>query len=191
MQGDLTTLLNQTCSGRHGAAKELSSHVYSQLYVLAANLMRHERADHTLQPTALVHEAYLKLVDQTRVEWKGRAHFFAIAAQAMRRILVDHARTRGRAKRGGAAAKLMLDEQIVESYDRAIDLLALDDALGRLADESPESAQLVEMRFFSGLSIKETAAVLDRSTATVERDWRYARAWLYRALADDDDGNAT
>ena len=190
MQSELTTLLDQTQGGDATAADQLFARVYDQLRLMAESLMRHERADHTLQPTALVHEAYLKLVDQTRVQWKGRAHFFAVAAQALRRILIDHARTRRRAKRGGGAArKLLLDEHIVESYDRAVDLLALDGALVRLAEESPESAQLIEMRFFAGLSIKETAAVLGRSTATVEREWRYARAWLFRALASEDAGD--
>ena len=150
-----------------------------------AELMKQERSDHTLQPTALVHEAYLKLVDQTRARWEDRAHFFSVAAQALRRILVDHARRRARGKRGGGRSRLQLEGGMAATYDRTIDVLALDEALDRLAAQDAQRARVVELRFFGGLKCDEAAAVLATSTRSVERQWRYARAWLYRELSDD------
>ncbi len=183
---DATQLLANVRSGDRQATDQLLSMVYGELRALAGQLLRHERPDHTLEATALVHEAYLKLVGQTGVEWQDRAHFFAIAAQAIRRILVDHARGHRRDKRGGGRAKLSLDEGLVASYEQAADLVALDDALAQLGERNPQQARIVEIRFFAGLTIEETAAVLGVSTSTVERDWRYARAWLYRALTTND-----
>jgi RNA polymerase sigma-70 factor (ECF subfamily) len=147
-------------------------------------LMTRERVDHTLQPTALVHEAYLKLIDQSCAHWQDRAHFFAVAAQALRRILVDHARRHVAAKRGGPHTKLQLNEGLIAAYEQTVDLLALDDALSRLAEQDGQRARVVELRFFGGLTVDEAATVLDVSARTVERQWRYARAWLYRELSD-------
>jgi RNA polymerase sigma factor (TIGR02999 family) len=143
-----------------------------------------------LQPTALVHEAYLRLVDQTRVNWQNRAHFFGVAAQMMRRILVDHARTKHRDKRGGAATRLPLDEALNLSQGRAADLVALDDALKSLAEIDPRKSRVVELRFFGGLSVEETAEVLGVSPQTVLRDWKLAKAWLYQRIKGEarDDG---
>jgi RNA polymerase sigma-70 factor (ECF subfamily) len=181
---DMTTLLVRASEGDWRAADELLPLVYDKLRALAAELMVQERVDHTLQPTALVHEAYLKLIDQTRAHWENRAHFFSVAAQALRRILVDHARGRARAKRGGPQARLQLDEGLIAAYEQTVDLLTLNDALTRLAEQDQQRARVVELRFFGGLTIDETAAVLDVSSRTAERQWRYARAWLYRELAD-------
>jgi RNA polymerase sigma factor (TIGR02999 family) len=183
---DTAQLLEDARTGDRRAADQLLALVYGELRALAGQLLRRERPDHTLDATALVHEAYLKLVDQTRVAWQDQAHFFAIAAQAIRRILVDHARGHRRHKRGGGRAKLALDEGLVASYEQAADLVALDEALAQLGRRDPQRARIVEMRFFAGLTIEETAAVLEVSASTVERDWRYARAWLYRALASND-----
>lgn len=156
--------------------------VYEELRRLAANRLRGERDGHTLQATALVHEAYLRLVDQTRVEWRNRAHFFAIAARMIRRILVDHARRRQADKRGGGNVRVTLDERLVGATAREVDLLALDDAMRALAELDPELAHLVELRFFSGLTIAETAEALEISPATVKREWAAARAWLHRRI---------
>lgn len=147
--------------------------------------MIRESPGHTLQPTAVVHEAYLKLVGQERVEWRGRAHFFAVAAQAIRRILVDHARGKMAAKRGGDRIKLDLNEQLVAAFDHSVDVLELDEALAALAKSHPRHVRIVEARFFGGLTVKEVADVLGISTATVEREWRFARAVLYRRLSSD------
>jgi RNA polymerase sigma-70 factor (ECF subfamily) len=181
---DVTGLLARASGGDMRAADELLPLVYNKLRALAADLMRRERADHTLDPTALVHEAYLKLVDQTRARWEDRTHFFSVAAQALRRVLVDHARGHARAKRGGLQAKLPLCEGLITAYEQTIDTLALDDALNRLAEQDAQRARVVELRFFGGLTIDEIAAVLQLSTRTVERQWRYARAWLYRELSN-------
>ena len=160
--------------------------VYDRLRALAQELMQQERPGHTLQATALVHEVYLKLVDQKRAQWQDRAHFFAVAAQAIRRILVDHARGHGRAKRGGGRAKITLNEELAVTYDGVVNVIALDEALAQLAESHPQHARITEMRFFAGLTIEESAAVLGMSTRTVDRHWRYARAWLYRTLSEDD-----
>jgi RNA polymerase sigma factor (TIGR02999 family) len=182
----MTELLAGARYGDDRAMDRLLPLVYDQLRLLAQDMMERERSDHTLQATALVHEAYLKLVDQTRVQWRDRAHFFAVAAQAIRRILVDHARGHGRAKRGGGRAKLTLIEGRLAADEQTVDIVALDEALATLAADHPQHARIVEMRFFAGLTTEETAAVLGVSTRTVERKWRYARAWLYRALSSGD-----
>jgi RNA polymerase sigma factor (TIGR02999 family) len=188
MPEDVTELLHAIAEGHDSAVNDLLPLVYDELRRLAESFLERERPDHTLQATALVHEAYVKLVDQHSARWNDRAHFFAVAAQAMRRILVDHARTHGRAKRGGGLRQVSLDTQAELAQRPDTDLLALDDALDRLAKDSPDSIRVVEMRYFSGMTIDETAAALGVSTATVEREWRYARAWLYRDLAGGDAG---
>ena len=165
--------------GDDGALGELLPLVYAELRRLAAGYLRRERPGHTLQPTALVNEAYLRLVDQTQVRWQNRAHFLGVAAQMMRRILVDHARGQRAEKRGGEIQKLSLDENIDVSGERAADLVALDEALKRLAELDPQKSRIVELRFFGGLSVEETAEVLGVSAPTVKRQWRMAKAWLY------------
>jgi RNA polymerase sigma factor (TIGR02999 family) len=158
---------------------ELLPLVYAELRQLASSYLRRERQGHTLQPTALVHEAYLRMIDQTQAHWQNRAHFFGVAAQMMRRILIDHARAQQADKRGGEFQKLSLDENIDVSGNRADELVALDDALKRLAEIDPQKSRLVELRFFGGLSVEETAEVLGVSAPTVKRHWRMAKAWLY------------
>jgi RNA polymerase sigma-70 factor (ECF subfamily) len=180
---DMTQLLFRAAEGDQRATDLLLSLVYDELRQLAGGMMRRERPDHTLQGTALVHEAYLKLIDQTRAQWQNRAHFFAVAAQAIRRVLVDHARGHRRHKRGGERAKLVLDEGLAASCQREIDLIALDEGLLKLAERNRQQARIVEMRFFAGLTIEETASVVGVSPSTVEREWRYARAWLHRVLS--------
>lgn len=180
---DITGILQNWSDGKQEALEQLLPLVYAELHRQASRYLRRERKDHTLQSTALINEAYLKLVDQRDVQWRNRAHFFAIAAQAMRRILVDHARTRSRDKRGGEMEKVSLEDATqVAGKGRTLDLLALDDALTRLSEMDEQKARIVELRYFSGLSVKETAAVLDVSTNTVERHWTMAKAWLLREL---------
>ena len=157
--------------------------VYEELRRLAGSYLRRERPDHTLQSAALVNEAYVRLIDQNQVQWQNRAHFFGIAAQMMRRILVDHARSHKAAKRGSGMPVLALDEAVVEAQNRGVDLLGLDEALQKLEKIDPQQSKIVELRFFSGLSIEETATVLGISPATVKRDWAAARAWLYREVS--------
>jgi RNA polymerase sigma factor (TIGR02999 family) len=181
-QQQITERLIAWGSGETAALDDVMRAVYQELRRMADHYLRLERPDHTLQPTALVHEAYLRLIDQRKVSWQNRAHFFGVAAQMMRRILVDHARTKQRGKRGGAARKLSLDEVMNLSQGRAADLVALDDALKALAEIDPRKSQVVELRFFGGLSVEETAEVLGVSPQTVMRDWRLARAWLAREL---------
>ena len=183
---DITQLLVDAREGDGRAMDQLLPLVYDRLRALAQELMQQERPGHTLQATALVHEAYLKLVDQKRAQSQDRAHFFAVAAQAIRRILVDYARGHGRAKRAGGRARLTLNEELAATYDEVVDVVALDEALAQLAESYPQHARITEMRFFAGLTIEESAAVLGVSTRTVDRHWRYARAWLYRALSGDD-----
>jgi RNA polymerase sigma-70 factor, ECF subfamily len=181
---EITQLLIRLKDGdRASAAAKLMPLVYDEFRALAARHLRHERADHTLQPTALVHEAYLRLIDQTRVDWQGRTHFFAVGAQAIRRILVDHARQRKRQKRGGGAGRVALDESVALAPQRAEEILALDEALENLAKLDSRQAQIVEMRFFAGMSVDEVAGVLGVSKRTVEGDWTMARAWLMRELS--------
>jgi RNA polymerase sigma-70 factor, ECF subfamily len=157
--------------------------VYHELKRLAAGYLRREKPGQTLQPTALVHEAYLRLMKDRPDRWQNRAHFCAIAAHSMRQILIERARARGAAKRGGPRARVTLDEGLLAGEDRSIDLLALDEALERLAALDPEQARLVELRFFGGLTVEETAEAMDISPATVKRHWTVARAWLTRELA--------
>jgi RNA polymerase sigma factor (TIGR02999 family) len=181
-QGDVTILLQRWSHGDAAAVGELTPLVYTELSRLAHRRLRRERADHTLRSTDLVHEAYLKLVDQKQARWQDRAHFFAVSAQIMRRILIDHARAHQREKRGGGAPTLVLNEAIDFPDQRSLELIALDDALDGLAKLDPQQSRIVEMRFFTGLSIEETAEALGVSKATVNRDWVTARAWLIREL---------
>jgi len=177
---DVTMLLNAWSDGKQDALDELMPVVYQELRKLARSYLRAERPEHTLQPTALVNEAYLRLVDQKNVRWENRRHFYGIAAQLMRRILVDHARKRQSEKRGGGEALLPFEEAKGVPV-KARDLVALDDALKDFATIDPRSAKIVELRQFGGLSIDETADVLEISPATVKRDWTVAKAWLRRA----------
>jgi len=181
--GEVTRLLVAWNAGDSSAVERLMPLVYAELREIAERQFRRERAGHTLQPTAVVHEAYFRLVDQTRVSWKNRGHFFAIAAQAMRRILIDHARAREAEKRGGREDRVTLDVGIAspEPADD-IDLLALDQALVRLKELDEPQARIVELRFFGGLSIEETAEAMETSASSVKRDFRSARAWLFREL---------
>ena len=179
---DVTHLLKAWGAGDHEALDELMPVVYSELRMLARGYLSGERRDHTLQATALVNEAYLRLIEQNRVSWQSRAHFFGIAAQMMRRILVDHARKHRADKRGSGLAPVPLDEALDAAEQGNIDLTALDDALTTLAELDPRQARVVELRYFGGLSIEETAEVLKLSPATVKREWATARAWLRREL---------
>ena len=178
----VTQLLKDWSDGDEAARDKLMPLVYDELHRLAHRYMGRERAGHTLQTSGLVNEAYLKLIDQSHVEWQNRAHFFGIAAQMMRRILVDYARSRGYAKRGGNAHQVSLDEEALVSEERAADFVALDDALTSLAAIDPRKSRIVELRFFSGLSIEETAKILAVSPGTVMRDWTLAKAWLRREM---------
>jgi len=168
--------------GDQAALDKLIPLVYDELHRLAAHHMRHERPCHTLQTSALVNEAYLKLVDQRSVRWQNRAQFFSVAGQLMRRILIDHARTRTRLKRGGNAKKVSLDETAVLTNDRATEFIMLDDALTSLAEIDPHKSRIVEMKFFGGLNTEEVAEVEKVSTRTIEREWRKARAWIHREM---------
>jgi RNA polymerase sigma factor (TIGR02999 family) len=169
-------------SGDRDALDKLMPIVYEELRRQAARYLRHERDGHTLQTTALVHEAYVRLIDQAGVRWQSRAHFFAIAAELMRRILVDHARKRNAAKRGGDAVRVTLDEAVRSSGPKDLDLVAVDEALTRLAALDQQQARIVELRFFGGLNVDETAEVLGISERTVKRDWIVAKAWIRREL---------
>jgi RNA polymerase sigma factor (TIGR02999 family) len=179
--GDISALLRAWSDGDQSALDRLTPIVYDELHRLARRYMKHERPGHSLQTSALVNEAYLRLVDYERMQWQNRAHFFAVSAQLMRRILVDHAR-RHNLKRGGGVQHVALEEAAVVGGGQGPDLVALDDAMNSLARLDPRKVQVVEMRFFGGLSVEETAEVLKVSTVTVKRDWRAARAWLYREL---------
>lgn len=178
----VSQLLVAWSGGDQSALEELMPLVYEELRRLAHHYIRRERPGHTLQTSGLVNEAYLRLVDQTNVQWQNRAHFFGIAARLMRQILVDYARRQRYAKRGGDARRLSLDEALIISKERAADVVALDDALKTLAEIDPRQSQIVELRFFGGLSIEETAEVLSVSAGTVMRDWTLAKAWLRREL---------
>ncbi|MGB2636644.1 MAG: sigma-70 family RNA polymerase sigma factor [Candidatus Acidiferrum sp.] len=181
-EADVTALLVEVANGNQAAQEQLVTLVYDHLKKLARGYMRRERADHTLQTTALVHEAYLQLVRQRSPNWQGRAQFFGIAAQLMRRILIDHARRHLRAKRGGTQAVLPLDEALAFSPEPAEDLLKLDEALDRLSKLDPRQSRIVELRFFGGLSAEETSKFLGVSPITVKRDWALAKVWLYGEL---------
>ncbi|MCH8147088.1 MAG: sigma-70 family RNA polymerase sigma factor [Planctomycetes bacterium] len=176
--GQVTQLLGSVSCGDQKALSELLAVVYSELKTLAAAKMRMERPDHTLQPTALVHEAFMRLVGQENLNWNSRTHFFGAAAEVMRRVLVDHARQRKSEKRGGGRPSASLDEALVVFETRSADLLELDSALKRLAELDPRQSRIVELRFFGGLSTAQVAKVVEVSERTVERDWRLARAWL-------------
>jgi RNA polymerase sigma factor (TIGR02999 family) len=184
---DISTLLLAWSDGDQNALKKLTPIVYRELHSLARRYMNRERPGHSLQTTALVNEAYMRLVDYRRMQWQNRAHFFAVSAQLMRRILVEHAR-RHNLKRGGNVPHVPLDEAAVVGDDRDIDMLALDNAMNSLACIDPRKVQVVEMRFFAGLSIEEIAEVLKISTITVKRDWRAAKLWLYRELTAENGG---
>jgi len=180
---EATQLFTDWSDGDAVSLDELIPVVYDELRRLARHYLSRERVDHTLQPTALVHEVYLRLIGQDNVRWQNRAHFFAVAAQMMRRILVDHAKGHHRTKRGGGAIKLSLDEAINLSVEGAMDLVALDEALARLSATDPRKSQVVELRYFGGMSVEETAEILGISHKTVMREWVTARAWLYRELS--------
>jgi RNA polymerase sigma-70 factor, ECF subfamily len=182
MPKDVTVLLSKINEGDSSAPEKLLPLVYDELRKLASGYLKNERPDHTLQATALVHEAYLRLVDWENVSWQNRAHFFAVSAQVMRHILVDHARKKKAEIHGGNLQKLALDEAISFSQSREVDLVDLDDALKDLEKLDERQSKIVELRFFAGLSIEETAHALGVSTMTVSRDWNFAKAWLYRRL---------
>ena len=179
---DVTQVLRELSAGHDTAPAKLMPLVYDELRKLAGGYLQGERTDHTLQATALVHEAYIRLVDWQNVTWQNRAHFFALAAQVMRRILVDHARERHAQKRGGGSTKLSLDEAVSLPQQREVDLLALDDALQALAAFDETQSKIVELRFFGGLTIDETAEALRVSPATVKREWTLAKAWLHKTI---------
>jgi RNA polymerase sigma-70 factor (ECF subfamily) len=185
---DVTALLGQLAKGNEAAASRLIPIVYEELRRLAGAYMRRERRDHTLQPTALVNEAYLKLIEQREVDWKGRAHFFGIAAQIMRRILIDHARAHLRDKRGGGVIPVPLDEALVFSAEQSSELVKLDESLDRLAMLDQRQSKIVELRFFGGLTVEQTAEALGISAKTVKREWSVAKAWLHGELKVSHDG---
>lgn len=179
---DVTQVLRELSAGRDTAPAKLMPLVYDELRKLAGGYLQGERTDHTLQATALVHEAYIRLVDWQNVTWQNRAHFFALAAQVMRRILVDHAREKHAQKRGGGITKLTLAEAVSFPQQREIDLVALDDALKELAEFDAVQSKIVELRFFGGLTIEETAEALRISPATIKREWTLAKAWLHKKI---------
>jgi len=183
-QEDITRLLLAWGAGDRSAFDELMPLVYAELRRLARGYMRRQPADHTLQTTALVNEAYLRLIDSSRVNWQNRTHFFAISAQLMRRILVDFARARHSQKRGGEVRKVELDEAMIAPLEQKTDLVALDEALKELSELNPRQSEVVELRYFGGLSEEEIAAHLDVSVRTVRRDWSAARAWLFRRMKE-------
>jgi len=179
---DVTKLLREWSNGDTNALETLTPLVYDELHRLARHYIKRERQDHTLQTTALVNEAYLRLINQDAVDWQSRSHFFAVSAQVMRHILVDYARQHTSAKRGGELQKVLLEEEISFTPERAAELVALDQALAALEQIHPRRSKVVELRYFGGLNNKEASEVLRISEATIERDWRFARAWLYREL---------
>ena len=182
---EVTKLLIDWSNGDESALDKLTPLVYDELRSLAHHYMSRERAGHALQTTALVNEAYLRLVDQRNAHWENRAHFFGVAARVMRHILIDHARQHARVKRGGRTQLVSLDEAATMSPERARELLALDEALDELAEIEPRRSRVVELRYFGGLSLEETAEVLKVAPMTVSRDWRWAKAWLYKAVTGD------
>lgn len=180
---EITICLKDWSGGSREAADRLMPLVYSELRKLAASYLQRQRSDHTLQPTALVHEAYLKLLDVSQTNWQDRAHFFAVAAQTMRHILVDHARSVAADKRGGGAQKIELDEAVsFSNQNEDVDLIDLDEALKKLERQDEMQSRIIEMRFFGGLTVEETAEVLKISPATVKREWAMAKAWLFRQI---------
>ena len=188
--GDVTQMLISYGQGDRAALDALLPLVYDELRLIARGYLRQERSDHTLQPTGLVHEAYLRLINQQRVDWRNRAQFLGLAANMMRRILVTHAQTKQAEKRGGGIKNLSLEEVTVALEENAVDLLALDEVLGRLEQVDKLKMEIVELKFFGGLTIAEIAEVTKTSTATVEREWAFARAWLYSALTDGESTGA-
>ena len=187
MSHEADELLAAVSDGDKSHLPQLVELVYNDLRRLAQHYMQQERVGHTLQPTALVHEAFIKLVNQQHVDWHSRSHFFAIGAQAMRRILVTHAKRKGRVKRGGRRLQLSLDEALTISSENDEDILALDDAIEKLTTIDPQQARIVELRFFGGMSVEETAAAMGLSKRTVEREWTGVRAWLRRELIEQDE----
>jgi RNA polymerase sigma-70 factor, ECF subfamily len=183
--GEVTRLLGEISRGNQAAMSDLLPLVYTELHAIAANYFRRERRDHTLQPTALVHEAYLRLAGQQH-NWQNHVQFLGVAAIMMRRVLVDHARAHATGKRGHEPVRVPLEDALLVSEQRAHEMLAIDEALTRLAAMDPKQARLIELRFFAGLSIEETAEVLQISTATVKRQWNSARAWLHKQVASHD-----
>lgn len=181
----ITELLAEWSNGDQTALEQLTPLVYQELHKLAHAYLNRERSGHTLQPTALIHEAYLRLIDQNIEHWQNRAHFYGVAARLMRQILVEHARSRGAEKRGGGAINLALDEALDYSQDQAAELVALDDALTSLAEFDERKCRVIELRYFGGLSVEEAAEVLGISVPTVVRDQRMAQAWLHRELSAD------
>src|SRR4051794_28362307 len=179
----VSQLLQQWQEGSDEALEALMPLVYNELKRLAGSYLRRERPDHTLQSAALVNEAYLRLVDQTQTQWQNKAHFYGIAAQMMRRVLADHARGHNAVKRGAGMPELELDEAMAQAQSRSVDVIDLEEALQKLEKLDPQQGRIVELRFFSGLSIEDTANVLGISPATVKRDWAAARAWLFREVA--------
>lgn len=184
--GNITLLLRAAASGERNDLDALMHAIYDDMRRLAMSHMRSERDDHTLQPTALVHEAYVKLVDQRSTDWKDRVHFFAVASRIIRRILIDHARERNALKRGGAGERIKLDENDVLAPAASLDLIALDEAMAELAELDERQAKIVELRFFGGCSIEEIAELLQMGRRSVDREWQGAKAWLYCRLQDDD-----
>src|SRR5918912_4154333 len=184
----VTELLLAWRDGDESALEKVAPLVYDELHQLAARYMRRESPGHTLQTSALVNEAFIRLIDQQEVQWQNRAHFFGIAAQLMRRILLDHARSRARAKRGGGVLRVSFDEGAIVSGQRAAELIALDDALNALAAFDSRKSRIVELRFFGGLSNEEVAEVMGMSLRTVEREWRKAKAWLHHAISKGEIG---
>jgi RNA polymerase sigma-70 factor, ECF subfamily len=182
----ITQFLLAWGKGDEGALEALMPVVYDELHRMARAYMNRQRVGHTLQTTALVNEAYLRLIDSSQVQWQNRAHFFAVSAQLMRRILVDFARAKGNQKRGGSAERVSLERALEFSVDKSADLVALDDALKTLAEMDARQAEVVELRYFGGLNEEEVAEVLKTSARTVRRDWSLARAWLYRELSKSD-----
>lgn len=182
--GEITLLLQRSAEGDREAFQELIPLVYGDLKGIAHRRLRDERSDHTLSTTAIVHEAYLQLVPQATATWQDRVHFFAVAARVIRHVLIDYARRRGAEKRGGSAIRVPLREDLKGEDDRTVDLLALDEALEALAQKDPRLRDVVECRFFAGMTMEETAEALDVSKRTAERDWTRARTYLYRALAE-------
>lgn len=180
---ELTALLVQWSRGDPAALERLLPMIYDECRRIASRQLRHEHREHTLDPTALVHEAYLRLVDQRNATWENRAQFFGVVARVMRRILVDYARARYAKKRGGSAVLVSLEAAAAESFNPQVaDIVAIDEALGRLASRDPDQVRIIELRFFAGLSVEETAHVLARSPRTIKREWRLAKAWLYQEL---------
>jgi RNA polymerase sigma factor (TIGR02999 family) len=185
---EVTQILISWSNGDRAAADRLMPFIYDELRQIARGYLQGERADHTLQATGLVHEAYIRLVDQTATTWQNRAHFFGVAAGVMRRVLVDHARRHRAEKRGGRWDKLQFDEALAPAVERGVDLVALDDALKDLATRDPRQSQIVELRFFGGLTTEEAAEVIDVSARTIKREWRRAKAWLRREIVGEAKG---